>query len=258
METLQTQRKTDMTGDGLRAWALVCLAAGAAGKCILQRKMLGLSGMTGQELLTLLETSDSAMVLVTVALVLQAVECCAVPIFAHLTAEGFRHTGSFGSYLRRVLLLAVVAEVPYDLAISGAPLSLKAQNPVFGVALALVVLYFWNRYPGRKPSAVAIKAAVLLAAMVWAKMLGISYGGTVTFLAAVSWSLREKQLMRDLAGAGAAICCCVVSPFFLVSPMSALVVRSYNGEPGQAGKWVRYLAYPTILLCLWAFTMVMP
>lgn len=258
METLQPQPKTGLSGDGLRAWGLICLAAGAAGKCILQRKLLGLTGMTGQSLLTLLDTSDSAMAMVTVALVLQAVECCAVPIFAFLLSQGFQHTQNFPRYLGRVLLLAVAAEVPYDLAISGAPLSLKSQNPVFGLVLALVVLYFWSRYPGKSFQNLAIKGAVLLAAMVWAKMLGIAYGGTVTFLAAVCWCFRNKPLRRDLALAGAAMLCCVASPFFLASPMSALLVRSHNGELGNAGKLARYLAYPTILLCLWLMTMVMP
>lgn len=257
METLQERPKTGLSGDGLRAWGLIALAAGVAGKGLIQRKLLGLGGLTTTELLSLMDTSESAMVLVTVALILQAVECCAVPIFAFLLAEGMAHTQNFGRYFLRVLALAVVAEVPYDLAIKGSALSLSAQNPVFGLVLGLVVLYFCCRYREKGFKNRLIQLLVILASLVWASMLHITYGGCTVVLVVVSWSLRKKPMLRNLAGACTAVVCSLSSPFFLASPMSYLVMHGYNGTPGEAGKWVRYLAYPTILLIVWAVTVVM-
>lgn len=258
METIQPQRQTGLTGDVLRSWGLIALAAGAAGKGILQGRLLGLGALTAQQLLSVMDSSESAMAIATVALILQAVECCAVPIFAFLLTEGVRHTSDFGKYGFRVFLLAVVSEIPYDLAMGRSLPDLSAQNPVFGVVLGLIVLYFFGRYPGRDAKSMAIKVGVTLAAIVWASMLRISWGGCFVFLTAVIWCFRDKPLARDLVGSGAAMACCVVSPFFLAAPMAFLLLRGYNGHSGAAGKLTRYPAYPTILLMVWAAAMVMP
>lgn len=254
METLQEKPKTGLSGDGLRAWGLIALAAGAVGSSLIQRTLLGLGGLTTTELLSLM---DDSMVLVTVALILQVVECCAVPIFAFLLAEGMEHTQNFGHYLLRVLALAVGAEIPYDLVVKGTALSLSAQNPAFGLVLGLIVLFFCRRYSGGGFKNRFVQLAVILAALLWASMLHITYGGCIVVLALVSWSLRKKPMLRNLAGACTAILCSLSSPFFLASPMSYLVMHTYNGERGEAGKWVRYLAYPIILLVLWAVTVFM-
>lgn len=258
METLQTQEKTGLTGDGLRAWGLIALGVGAAGKCLIQRAVLGLDSMTGTQLLQLLGTSDSAMALVTVALVLQAVECCAVPIFAFLLTEGFRNTQNLTGYLARVLALAVAAELPFNLAFHGSLFCLTEQNPVFGALLALVVLCFYRQYPGKQAKVLLIKLVVTLAALVWAGMLHIAYAGPMVVLTAVLWAFRAKPMLRGMLGACAAVLCCLMDPFFLAAPMSFLAIHGYNGRQGQAGKTVRYVAYPTILLVVWLCTMVMP
>lgn len=258
MENLQPQQKTGLSGDGLRAWGLIALAAGTAGKGLIQGKMLGLGGLTSAQLFALMDSSDSALALVTVSLILQAVECCAVPIFAFLLAEGVRQTKDFGRYFLRVLALALVAEVPYDLVNTGAALSFTSQNPAFGLVLGLIALYLCRRYssPGLKNR--ALQLVVVLAAIVWGSMLHITYGGCTVLLTVVAWSLWKKPMLRNLAGACAAMLCCVSSPFFLISPMSYLVMHTYNGTRGEAGKWVRYLAYPTILLLVWAVAVFMP
>lgn len=257
METLQTQKQTGITGDGLRAWGLTALAAGVAGKGIIQRTMLGLGTVTTTQLLELLDTSGNAMTLVTIALILQVVECCAVPVFAFLLTEGFAHTANAMGYLGRVLALAVVSEIPYDLVTQGSVFALSEQNPVFGVALGIITLYFFQRYPGKSWKNVAVKAIVLLAALAWASMLHIAYGGSLVFLAVVLWLLRGKSVMRPLAGGAAAMLCCLDSPFFLASPMVFLALRSYNGDQGDSGKGVRYGAYPAILLVIWGLSLVL-
>lgn len=257
METLQNQRKTGLSGDGLRAWGLIALAAGAAGKGLIQRAVLGLGGLTTAELLSLMDSSESAMVLVTLALILQVVECCAVPIFAFLLAEGMAYTRDFGRYFLRVLALAVGAEIPYDLVVKGSVLSLGSQNPAFGLALGLITLYFCRRYSDKGIKNRLVQLVVILAALAWASILGIAYGGCTVVLALVSWALRGKPMLRNLMGAGTSVACSLSSPFFLASPMSYLVIHGYNGNPGGAGKWVRYLAYPAILLVIWAATVVM-
>lgn len=247
METIQPRRKNGLHAGGVRAWGMTAVALGIVGRVLIQRKLLGLTGLTGAQLLTLME-DPNAMALVSVALVLEVLACCAVPVFAFLTNEGFRHTGDFRRYLLRALALAVLSEVPYDLAMQGKILDVSSQNPVFGVVLALIVLYFFRYLGENSGKNNVIRVVLTLAAMAWASMLHVAYGGGLVLLTAVLWMLPEQSLWRNLAGPAAAIVCCAGNPFYLASPMSFLILRSYNGEPGEVSVWVRYLAYPAILV----------
>ena len=78
-------------------------------------------------------------ILATIALVCQAVSTCAVPIFAFLLVEGFLHTSDWKRYLTRVSLMALAAEIPYNLAMSSKLIDLSSRNPAFGLVLSFVL-----------------------------------------------------------------------------------------------------------------------
>jgi hypothetical protein len=65
----------------------------------------------------------------------------AFPIFAFLVAEGYRRTSNFKGYLGRMLLFAVLAEIPFNMINSGGrafyPLH---QNTLFTFVLALLLM----------------------------------------------------------------------------------------------------------------------
>ena len=72
-------------------------------------------------------TSLTAMVLSEV------ISWFAIPIYAWLLVQGFRETHSRVAYGLQLFILAVVCEVPYDLATSHKAFDLGSQNPVFGL-----------------------------------------------------------------------------------------------------------------------------
>ena len=62
----------------------------------------------------------------------------AFPLFAFFIAEGFRHTRSAGRYAARLAVFALLAEVPFDLAIAGRPFAPEGQNVLFTLLLGLL------------------------------------------------------------------------------------------------------------------------
>lgn len=248
MERIQNRKNNGFHSGNLRTWGVLFLAAGIVGRSILQNRLLGMGSINAQQLLEVMNSSESAMLYATLALVLQAIETCAVPIFAFLLVEGYQHTSNYKNYLLRVLGAAVLSELPYNLAMSGKLIDLSSRNPVFGVALALIVLYFYNLYSEKGMKNTLIKAAVTLAAVVWVFMLSIEYGECTVLIAATLWAFRKKPSMRNVAGASVTIACSLTSMFFIAAPMSFLIIHGYNGEEGQENRLVKYLAYPAILL----------
>lgn len=243
MEQINQRRSGGLTGNALRTWGFVFLVLGTAGMSLIQNAMLGFQGMNAAQILEAMGDSQVAMGLVTVALVLQAIEACAVPLFAFLLVEGYQHTSDWKHYLGRICIVALLSELPYNLAMSGRIWMTDSRNPVFGMALALAMLYLYGRF-----SNLFLKAAITVAGVLWCQMLNIDYGAFTVILVAVLWGMRKRTQYRLFVGCGAAVACCLISPFYLASPMSFLAIHGYNGEPGERNRLVNYLAYPVILL----------
>lgn len=74
----------------------------------------------------------------------RAVGRMAFVLFAYLTAEGFLHTRSRPKYLLRLTLLALVSEVPFDLAFSGQIVDSTGQNTLFTLSIGVLVLIVWE------------------------------------------------------------------------------------------------------------------
>ena len=247
MEMIQQRRKKGLTTTGLRVWGLLFVALGAVSVGILQNRILGLN--TGTDLLALLEANPEMMSYATMAVVMQAMETCAVPIFAFLLAEGMANTSDPKKYLCRVLALAAVSEIPYNLLVSGKLLDLSSRNPVFGVAFALIAIWFCTGYQEKKLKHFLTRMLVVLCAVLWCGMLKVNYGGTMVIISYVLWAFRTKpSSYRLLAGAAATTLCSISYMLFIAAPMGYLALLFYNDEEGDTDYKINYGAYPAILL----------
>ena len=250
MERLRDRRTGGLSGSGLRLWGLVFLAAGMVGRSVLQNQLLGVGTISTQQLLEIMNASDEAMIIATVALLLQVVETCAVPVFTFLLLEGFQHTSNFMKYFLRVLGVAVVSELPYNFAMTGGFVDASSRNPVFAMVLGLVLLYFYKRYEGRSAQNVLVKVMVAAATLVWSVMLRVDSGVCIVVVVCVLWLFRRNPLYRNMAGATAAVVCSLTSPLLLAAPMGFLLVHFYNETHGGGKKVINYLAYPVLLLAI--------
>lgn len=252
----EREHPNGLTSQALRTWGMLALAVGIAGRAIIQNGMLGVGGMSGEQLLQAMQNT-SYMGAVTIALILSAVEACAVPIFAFLLVLGFLKTANLKKYFLRVFCVALISEIPFDLVDSGKWFSFELQNPVFALVIALILLYFYRRYPQKKAQYILLKLAVTAAAVIWMQMLKVSHGAFFVILVAVLWLLRDKKLLRTFGGCAAAALCTLVSPFYLAAPVAFLAIHFYNGEQGANNRAVNYLIYPVLLCVLAAVSILM-
>ena len=248
MERIVHRKKRTINGNALRTWGLLFLAAGVLGRGLIQNHLLGVGQLTTQQLLEVMGSSQRAMALATASLVLQALETCAVPLYALMLVEGVQNTSNFSAYFKRILTLAVLCELPYNLAMNGTLLFLGSRNPVFALVMCLVMLYLFSRFPEGKKGNGLIKAVIAVAAIAWCEMLKIEYGSATVLIASVMWAFRRNTLYRNFAGAAAAIVRTVMSMYFLAAPMAFMIIHGYDGEKTTNSRKVNYLAYPIILL----------
>lgn len=71
-------------------------------------------------------------------------------LFAYLIVEGFRHTRSRGRYLLRLLLFALLSEIPFDLAFSGELVDWSGQNIYWTLTTGVLVLVLWEYLSGNR------------------------------------------------------------------------------------------------------------
>lgn len=247
MERLSHQHTSGVNSSTLRAFGIFFVVTGVFGRCILQRNLLGIGSISAEQLLELMESSQYAMILASISLVLQALETCAIPIFCALLVEGFLHTSCYYKYLLRVCGAALLSEIPYNLAMSGNFLDLSSRNPMFGLVLGLFLMFFYQRFAGKTGRNILIRLIVTVAALLWTLMLNVENGIGIIAAVTVLWAFHDKPLLRNLVGIVVMAVCSIFSPFLLASPMGFLAVHFYNGEQGNENRWINYLFYPVIL-----------
>lgn len=255
-----TYRKpTGFTLQGLRVWALLFALCGVVGEFVVGRNLLPQYG-------------DAApMGLEPVAAIMSVLYYCGIPLFSFLLVQGFKHTSSLKNYAIRVGAVAVLAEIPFNLAKLGNPLGsisfsdgfhfdfdAYSLNPIFGVLLCMVVLFFFRYYHGKNVKNIAIRIFVWFIAFLWVGMLRIEDANIMLIIVPVLWLCRRKKAWQVFFGCIATFLTCV---FFVgeggnmtamvgccVAPLTFLLIHFYNEEQGEGNRWINYLAYPAMLL----------
>ena len=112
----------------------------------------------------------------------------AFPIFCYFIVEGLLHTRNVYKYAARLLLLAFISEIPYDLAHAGKLFDLSEQNVFWTLFLGLVAIYcidgIYRKFKLKKPSrALFIITITVLAALVaFALKCDYSSFGVITII----------------------------------------------------------------------------
>lgn len=250
MERLNDRRvveRSGITANGIRMWGIFLLAAYLVGVCIIKQYFFGVpTGDDGK----LFELVESNMILATAVIVMQICGACALCIYTFLMVEGVLKTSDMKAYVIRVAGVALLSEIPYNLAFSGKWIDFSSRNPVFGLLIGLVMLWFYKSFPGFQGVNLLYKVAATVGAYLWCNMLSISNGECVLIIGLTLWAFQKKQQFRVYAGAMAAIVCSIISPFYMIAPVAFLLLHSYNGEKGEPNTMLNYLSYPVMLVMI--------
>lgn len=194
---------------------------------------------------------------------LRCVGRLAFPIFAFFIAEGYAHTRDFGRYFRRLAILAVVSEIPFNLE-NGAVFDLTRQNVLFTFCLALLTLRGLEAL-GRERGfgRWAGCGLVLAAGFAAGELLRTDYGGWGVVTVALLYLCRDGKyaklwLLLAMAAVNGLGMGSLTMPVFggeipiQIFAVAALpVIWLYNGQAGPKGlRRAFYVFYPAHLLVL--------
>ena len=194
------------------------------------------------------------------------------PIFAFLLSEGYFYTKNRKRYGLRLLLFAVLSEIPFNLMVGGRPIPPPQQNVLWSFLICLVLIY-WNesaRLSGKRWLRVLVACGSVLAACLLGILTLVDYvhGGILTVL--VFYFFRDRNwkcFLAQLVCLGFINLVMLAGPVFELSlpgmtisfprqgfALLALIpIWLYRGERGSRSKALQlsyYLFYPLHLFIL--------
>ncbi len=230
---------------GLKMFACVTMLICSIGASVVQDGIIHLDNYTQAELMQAMETQPDLVMMAGIASSMQIVGGLAVPIFAFLLVEGFRNTSDFKKYLLRLSVLAIVSEVPFDLAMQQTFFDFSIQNPAFGIAISLLMLYVLDLFKdGKGAAAILARICIVVGALVWVTVLRVQFGPSTVLLAAIFYLFYARNVLKTLLGI-------LVSLFSITGPLSFYLIWLYSEEQKHK-EWNRwfYVFYPAHFLIL--------
>lgn len=167
------------------------------------------------------------------------------PLFAWLIANGARHTHNIRAYLIRLLLFALIAQLPFFLANRRIDPNFFTLNVLFTLFLGLVVIFFIKRT--QNPSLWVFITVVSSAA---AQLLHTDYGAVGVVMVVLFYlffkNFRSMLIAQSLLMLGMVLFVWgdwmgLLEPLGLVS---LLFISLYNSKPGPKAKYLFYIFYP--------------
>ncbi len=196
----------------------------------------------------------------------------AYPIFAFLIVEGYHHTRNVKKYMKRLLLFALLSEIPFNLMVGGSVIYPFHQNVLFAFLLALLCLCSIDKVRKKCKLVPGLIFSVLIA-------LGFILLGLITFVDYHQYGIMMVLLFYVFRGnkwyhvLGQAVGMVLINIFMIKGlnlplclfgmelefPIQGFAVLSlpfiwcYRGRRGHQSKWIGYACYafyPVHLLVL--------
>lgn len=177
----------------------------------------------------------------------------AFPIFCFLLVEGFYYTHNLLRYAGRLLLFALISEVPFDLALSDKWVYWKYQSVYWTLFLGLLCLWGIEAVKialrkNSKAFRTFFETLILLAGMAASVFMRTDYSAAGILTIVLMYYYR-KDRFSEMA-AGCTVLCLLSSPFEVTAYSVIPLVKRYNGERGIELKYLFYAFYPAHLAIL--------
>ena len=171
----------------------------------------------------------------------------AFPIYCFLLTEGFFRTHDRKKYAFRLLLFALISEIPYNLAFYGSLRYSGHSNVFFSLLLGFIMMSLMEKAQNHFRDyriVVMIYLAAFAACGVCAEWIQCEYGIKGIIAIALLYLFRMSKEEQMIVGC---VAFCWEPAALFAFPLIAL----YNGKRGSNLKYVFYAFYPVHILFLY-------
>ena len=182
------------------------------------------------------------------------------PIFAFLITEGYKHTKYLKKYFARLLIFAIISQIPYMLFLNTFSNSFSL-NILFTLILGLLGITIYDKIK-YKPLGIII---VILFSII-AHFSHFDYGWFGIAIIFIFYIFKEKKILMNLF-----FCVIVFLNYFynyitslrieylfiiFFCSLSLIPINLYNEKKGKNLKYFLYVFYPLHLIVLYLFSFI--
>ncbi len=183
------------------------------------------------------------------------------PIFAYLITEGYIYTSNLKKYFSRLLIFAIISQLPYMLFLSTFTHEIYTLNILFTLALGLLSITLYNKF---KNKLLGFLCVAIFAAL--AQFLCFDYGWFGITIIFIFYILKTQKAYMNIFFCVATfinyiyyfsknlryeyliiMLCCI---------LSLVPINLYNGKKGKNTKYLLYLFYPLHLIILYILALI--
>lgn len=251
--------KKGLTGSTLKLVAIVTMFIDHFAAVVLDRYLIasGFLRIANMDQL-LLPENRTYFIVYMIDIVMRLIGRLGFPIFCFLLIEGFDHTRSRVKYAARLLLFALVSEIPFDLGFHNQMLEFTYQNVFFTLCIGLLTIWGMTAFHQRLNRMAAnwkrqllqnigfLLITALGMAVAWFMKTDYAALGVLTI---VVMFLLHKKSKGGAVAAGCAVLT-IAQPVEFTSFITVPLIINYNGKRGWKLKYVFYLFYPVHILFL--------
>ena len=198
----------------------------------------------------------------------------AFPIFAFQISEGYTHTRSLMKYSLRLLVFALLSQIPFSLYLSRLTNG-YTLNVFFTLFLGLMALLIFDKFSKIECkskflhySNIVIGIICVICLAVIAQVTNCDYGAYGISIIFIFYLLKDHKVLMNLAF----IATTFVYYFdrltsssnfniylisFICTCLSIVIIDLYNGKKGLNIKYLLYIFYPVHLLLFYYLTFVL-
>lgn len=180
----------------------------------------------------------------------------AFPIFAFQITEGYIHTKNLKKYFEKLLLFALISQIPFMLFLS--PLTSSfSLNIFFTLSLGLLAIYIYDKVPNKF---LGLFIGIIISII--AELIKVDYGCFGVIIIMIFYIFKDKKVLMALLYTFS--CFIKYLPnliltnfhyiylLLLVGTMSSIFfILLYNGKQGKKIKYFLYIFYPLHMLILY-------
>lgn len=201
---------------------------------------------------------DLSQTLNTVYNITRAIGRMAFPLFCFMLVEGFFHTRNKWKYLLRLLIFAIISEIPYNLALAKSTFSLEKQSVLVTLSLGLLMLILLDFI--RKTELSEFIKGLLTLIVIAAFCMVAHYVKCDYELKGILMIAGIYLLYPMFSINRFTFCACTGLMYFwewsktlyyFPASLSPMLLCFYNGKKGRSLKYFFYLFYPVHLLILY-------
>ena len=167
----------------------------------------------------------------------------ALPIYIFLLVEGITHTKNINKYLLRLIVLALISEIPFDYAFFKSCYYLGYQNIFFTLSLGLIAVCAIQKYQNK-----FLQFVLIGLISYFAEIIKSDYGYWGVLFVVVAYYLRKNKIVKQIPY--------IVFNVFLYGgvqsygALSVIPIFAYNGKRGYPLKYFFYIYYPIHLIMI--------